>query len=54
MEELDRIPIGTRQVGEAERKKTLNDLVDARDEIITALERFPLQVDTNSRSTKLG
>lgn len=48
--ELASIPPGTRQVPEAERQKYLNDLMDVRLEIYSALERFPI-INQNVKRT---
>jgi hypothetical protein len=49
--ELDAIPPGNRLVPEAERIKYLADLIEVKNEIINALERFPI-ISTNVSRTQ--
>jgi len=48
--ELASIPPGNRLVPEAERIKYLTDLIEVKNEIINALERFPIITSNVSRS----
>ena len=48
--ELASIPPGNRLVPEAERTKYLRDLIEVKNEIINALERFPIITSKVSRS----
>jgi len=41
IERLNSVPEGTRLVPEAERIQTLNDLIEAKDELCYAVKRFP-------------
>ena len=39
---MDTIPIGKRLVGNVERIQTLSDLYDAKTQVVTTLEQFPI------------
>ena len=52
-EEIEKIPYGHRLVPERERIETLQNLHDAQNEVVTALERLPIASHAVKRSPQL-